>query len=387
MVKALLGYVKELTRNLLKLETIIFLLVFSSNFSVGEFSVSQFIYIILAFFFLWRYRKYIASTKAIIFFYYFMVASVVNYALYHNSSAFGSSLRFVFNLFIYILLLMSLNNNYMRKRIIYGYLYACEFFSLVIIVQFLIYYLLGINLQINIGQFNPTGNAYDPASMMVGSLYRTSGLFNEPSWYASFCAPCIFIADKLRDRIGYFVCLFGIIFSTSGVGYAVLGVYGLWKIFKMKPIYVIMIMIAFVLLMTPIMFLLVPSIEKISFENTRLAVYAYIFTKSVYSIWGVNPGSLYMSNGEFEYFLNTLSFVYLFWGIVGLLVFVKIFYYNKVILLTLAIIAVIAIEGLYGRIDFWMMLLACRLYNSELISECRARSHIKNNGNENTYIR
>jgi len=369
MIKSILKYIKELISKLPKWETVLFLLVFSTNFSVGQFSISQYIYIVLSIFFFWKCRELVKSTRPILFFYYFLVMSVFNFILYQNLSALGSSFRFVFNLFVYILLLVSFDNQLYRKRVIWGYIYACEFFSLVIIVQFIVYYIVGVNLQINIGQFDPTGNQYDHTGLLADKLYRTGGLFNEPSWYASFCAPCIFIVDKLRNRIGYLVCLFGIILSTSGVGYAALGVYGLWKTFKLKPIYTLMILVIVISLLTPIMFLLAPSIDKLSLENSRLEVYAYIYSKAIISLFGVNLNSLYVTEGEFEYFLNTFSFVYLFWGLVGLFIFIRIFYYKKIVFLTIAIVAVIMIEGLYGRIDFWMMLLACRLFNSELAVE------------------
>lgn len=371
MIKSFICFISELTKNLVKWPTIIFLLVLSSSFVLVGINISQFIYGFLAFFFFFKNHKYIQNTKVIKYVLFFSVVAFINFFLYQNKEAFGSSLRFIYNLLLYSVFLMSFDNRITRPKVVNGYIYASTFFSLFIIIQFITYYLLGVNIKIAYGDYNTTGSAYDPLS---GMLYRTGGFFNEPSWYAAFCSPCIFIVDRLKNKKALIICILGTFLSTSGTGYLVLAFYGLWKIFNMKPIYTLICLVIIIILLTPIMYLLAPNIDKMNLENERLSIYAYMYMNSVITLLGTSPNPLYV-DGKLDFFLNTLSFIYLFWGALGIAAFYRVSYYNKMIFLTFSIFAVMAVEGLYGRMDFWMMLLACKLFNIELnLSQtCRVR--------------
>ena len=355
----------EMVSNLFKWYTILSLMVVFSNFNIGSGILSQYIFGFLSIYYLIKYRNRIGNLRPFLYFVFFFALSIWNYFLYSNIEAMGSSLRFVFNLFIYLCLMLSFDNAITRTKIVDGYEYACVFFSLFVIVQFLSFYILGVNLTFDFGEYMGLpnhANEYDPT---IGGLYRTGGMFSEPSWYASFVTPSVFILTQRKKYIYLGICVVGTVFSTSGVGFAVLAIYSLWVINRLKPIYKMIALTLIILSLIPLAFLMSHALSELRLENSRLLIFSAIVIEHLHSLFGVDPHQLYYG-GEFVFFMNTAAFIYLFYGIVGFGVFIKLIYFKRLKLMTLSIIAIMAIEGLYGRVDFWIMILVGRLYNNQI---------------------
>lgn len=345
--------------------TLLFLLVFTSNIVIGSFLLSDALYGLLTVFVFLKTKRDKGAYFTYCYLLYFAFAAMLSFHMYSNAKGLQSSLRFIYNFFLCITLIISLDHNEYRSKIIRGYLNACCVFSFIIFLQILLYYVFKINLNLDFGDLasqQNVANEYDPLSDL---MYRTGGIFKEPSYYTAFVGPSIFMLYKYRYFKRFIYVLMGMIFSTSGLGFAVILIFGSYIIInankKFKFLFIILCAIIFVSLPFVFQHVLLGGSNEIRLVEPFTA----LFEEGNVGLFCGNPAMHYYKD-EILIWINTFVFILLYFGIVGMLLFLKFIYYKQALYLTVTILCLIIIEGLYGRIDFWMTVLACSLFNKEL---------------------
>lgn len=360
-MKSIINYLK----NYKKWHTVIFLLVIFSNLEIGNFLLSDIIYGFFAVYVFLKFKK--SPTNGIVIF-YFITITLMNYIAYSNFRALLSTLRFDFGLIICMLLYSRFNNSVYRRKLVNGYCYACVLFSLFVLFQFFCYYVLKVNIDFSFGDYAREENSAGSYDVLSDLYYRTGGMFKEPSWYAAYVSPVLFILTIQKRHKELIICLVGLLASTSGLGFAILAIYAIWTALLFDKKVGTFVVFAVFLAYTYLPFLFNKLSGGVLGENSSFAIRIIepfeILNNIKFSIIGINPSYHYDSSGSVMYFLNTFMFIYYYFGIIGLFLFLKFIFTKKIPILCISIIVVILIEGLYGRIDFWMMLLACLLFNS-----------------------
>lgn len=358
------------SKNFLNCYTLIFILVIFSNFSVGNFLLSDFIFTFICFGALIKTSHYKRDKRVFLYILYFVFASILVFLLFGNTRGLLSSLRFVVGLFFCTVLYFSYGSNEYRNKMIDGYCYACVFFSIFVIIQFCSYYILHINIDFSFGEFSKEEFASSYYVPLTDLFYRTGGLFKEPSWYAAYITPVCFMLTKDKRYKELFVCIVGLLMSTSGLGFLILAVYIIWLIVSYNR--KLGILVAFVFLATYFYLPFIFERMEGGVENTTLGIRLLEPLENVrglnaISIIGLNPSYHYHDSGGYRFFANTLIFIYLYFGIIGVYVFWKFICFKKIFILSFVILTIISIEGAYGRVEFWMMILACKMYSNKLI--------------------
>ena len=295
---------------------------------------------------------------------FFLILAWLNYIRFGSLQIFQSHLRFVFNCTIYITLLTCFfrRNSEERERLVNTYIYVCVLYSAFISIQYLSFYIFNYNIKLNLGGSNAAG-LYIPSKEVN---YRTGGFFNEPSWYAVFVSPVLDIAFRKKKYYQLFICIVGILLSTSALGYLSLAIFIVvrcnWKYGKYSLLFVVF---------TLILWCMFPNIfsrlfdalnfgeDAVNSNNARVIAPFTIAVREM-SVWGTNIADLYETYGGI--FFNTFTFIFLSFGMAGLVVFLSMIWNRHNLLLSLIIVMLIAIEGCYGRIDFWMGLLATSVF-------------------------
>lgn len=345
--------------------SLLFFLVITSNIVMGAFLLSDALYGLIATFLFLKNKKNVKSYLIFSYIIYYVLASILNYNYYANERGLQSSLRFIYNFFLCIIFIACLDQKEMRKKIIDGYLNACLFFSFFIFLQIFLYYVLKINLNLDFGDLASQQNMaseYDPLSDL---MYRTGGLFKEPSFFAAFVSPSIFILYRYRYFKKLFYVLLGIIFSTSGLGFAVILIFSSYIIVNANTKFKILFVIFCFLIFVSIPFVFQHVMLGGSTEIRLVEPFVALIEEGDIGLLGGNPAMHYFGD-EILLWINTFVFILLYFGFLGILLFIKFIYYTNAIYLTITILCLIIIEGLYGRIDFWMVVFVSYLFNQEI---------------------
>jgi len=119
--------------------------------------------------------------------------------------------RIVFYYFIFFLAISVLNINF--KKFFRAYIFCAMFFSISLVVQWIIYILLNISipLQLSISYYEPD------ALTILDDSFRSGGWFREPSYFAIFIMPAIFYLQNQKLYLKYFIIVFAGIISTSSL--------------------------------------------------------------------------------------------------------------------------------------------------------------------------
>lgn len=355
-----------------QLYCLVFAFVIFENWALGDkVCLADILYLVFAILFLVRSTNCKSRSKK----YYlypiiFLCIAMYDYFLFHANSMFMSQLRFVYNCSIFAILYNFFLNSssYTKEKLISSYVYICVLFSVFIICQFLSFYLLRYNLSFDFGQFQGSINHASLAVPSLGVVYRTGGFFKEPSWYAVFMGPVLEIAYRKNRLAELIVCIIGIILSTSSMGFLFVVLFLFFNLRRnMKYAIIFLLLIFLVYLAFPMAF--VRFFEALNFEegaensnNSRVLIpFSIIFESDFLSILGMDISSIYSVYQDI--FLNTFLFVLLSFGIVGLSIFVRILVRHKSYGLISIILSTVIIEGCYGRIDFWLALLAASVYS------------------------
>lgn len=362
--------IKVFFQNLFRWETLLFFLVFFSNFAIGSFLLTDILYLLFAAYLMIKYPP--RNDKIMWAVGIFILIGLCNILRFPFSRGSMSMLRFIYNLTIFVIIYLCINKRNLRSKAIEGYIFACCIFSIVVVVQFALFYGIGINLKIDFGEFGREVNAASGYSVLDAVLYRTGGLFKEPSWYAAFCAPVCFLLTMLDKKKELVLCLLGLVLSTSSLAFMVLAIYIVWVVLRYNTKLGILatFVMAGVYYFFPIIFSRLIGSESAgskSFDVRIAGASDFITSNNVISVIGIDPSILYNHDGTPVFFCNTMSFIYLFFGVLGLALFLKLIYFRSNIFLTISIASIMIAEGLYGRIDFWMMLLACKLFNDYFV--------------------
>lgn len=351
--------------------SIFFIVVIFSNFAVGSFVLTDFIFLFLVVNALIKTSSIRKNNSVYFYVAYFVAATFLIYASYHNTRGLLSSFRFVIGMLYCSIFYSAYNNNKYRSKVIDGYCYACVFLSLFVIVQFMSYYVFKVNINFSFGDYSREMNVAGSYDAFSDLFYRTGGMFKEPSWYAAFVTPVCFILTHSKRTKELVVVLLGLLMSTSGLGFSILAIYFVWVVLKFNRKLGV-----FLSLMFGVVYYFLPFIfnktsggvagGNSSFEVRILKPLQVIMEIPEFSIFGLDPSYHYDNGGNVMFFANTLTFIYLYFGIIGMIIFFKFVYFERFFVVTISIIAIIATEGLYGRIEFWMMVLACKLYYDQI---------------------
>lgn len=348
---------------------LIFFSVLFSNYEYGPILVTDLILFVFLFYTFFKTKNSNKTISLFSYVFFFLFLSLLNYVLYSHSRAFLSCIRFVFGLFVCISLYICYKGDNYRKGFVNGYLFSCVCFSAFLLIQFISYYVFNYNISISFGD-NLRGEGgyftdlYDPD---VNQNYRTGGVFLEPSHFASFVAPSIFMLYSKTTMKQFFVVFAALLISTSGLGYVVMSIWGLKLLLskgKSKSKLIIISLVSLTVLLLPMFFVRVSTGG--SYEERIVNGYLILYLKDAISIIGVDPHILLNNDGTFVFWANTIQYLYIHYGVIGILVFLKFIFLRWNVFLFVVLFALIFIEGLQGRIDFWLMLFACKLYDYDM---------------------
>lgn len=325
-------------------------------------------FVAVYFFFKFIRTKKKSSYRYFIFPVLFALIGLYGYTRFGMTKMFMSQLRFVFNCSVFACLMSYFINSDIRKRekLVNSYLYVCLICSTFLVFQFLSFYLLGINLKFDIGEFNAASSEVYSAT----AQYRTGGFFNEPSWFALFMGPSLDIAYRQNKWNELVVFITGLILSTSNMGFLFISFFMFSKIRGTKLKYVVggvlLILITFIAFPYAFnrLFEALTFDGEVSDSNNARVVEPLIesFLENAISPLGINTDMIYYVNEDI--FLNTFVFVLLSFGILGLFLFLKLLLQKKCFVISLILFSAVLIEGCYGRIDFWMTVLAASVFSS-----------------------
>jgi hypothetical protein len=290
----------------------------------------------------------------------FLCFSVINLMRFENQEAFFSQIRYIFNYYVFSAVVFYFLIYEKRKEsFIYTYECICCFFSLFVIVQFFSYYILGVNIPFDFGSYSLEENVASIYNPLDAFLYRTGGFFKEPSWFALFVAPVLDIAYKQKHHKIFQICILGLILSTSSLAILLIAVFFLLRLKQLKFLILFLLCISAICLIFPDIF--ERLLQGGSLQIRVLEPFDFFFKANSSSFIGIDVGRFYFFNGEI--FLNTFVFTYLAFGTIGLLFFLFFFKLEFSLYTSIAMLAIVMIEGCYGRIDFWMALAACFVSN------------------------
>lgn len=350
------------------------------NFKLGEnFVLSDLLYCLFIVVFCFKLVSVRFHSNENFFLYpiVFLLIATFDYGLFHNSKMFMSQLRFVFNCSVFaILATYFIRQNFtIKEKLISTYTYVCVICSCFIIIQFISFYVFRYNLAFDFGSYQGSINHASLETPSLSAIYRTGGFFKEPSWYAVFMGPVLDITYKRKQIPQLIICILGLIFSTSSMGFLFLFFFVAINL-KSNKKYLFLFLAAFIVL-----YFIVPMAFTRLFEamntqdgdnsnNSRVILpFTLVWEHGQFPLFGLDIAILY--DLEDSLFLNTFLFVVTSFGIVGFVFFMRMILNKGFPLLNMILIATVVIEGCYGRIDFWMPLLAatifCKTYKTHTI--------------------
>lgn len=149
----------------------------------------------------------------------------------------GVNMTYLLREIVQIVVFLAVINGSFHIKILLKYCrYIAVCATVLIIVQYLCYYILGFHLQlVAIPLLNPSNSQWFGLirTGLIGvtgsrlSFYRPSAFFLEPSHFAIYCIPVIAVTlfsvtgDEKRERLCALFISLGVFLSTSGLGIAV----------------------------------------------------------------------------------------------------------------------------------------------------------------------
>lgn len=353
-----------------------------NNFRIaGSLLLTDILFTVIAVFMLVESKKTKIKSQAKYIFVYIWITLVIiilNYFYYSNKISALSQLRFLWGGIITFVFIFYYTEK-KSKEFLKQYLSFIVIASIFIISQNVTFHLFNYHFFLSFGDYDLLRFSTDGAVPGVHSYIRSGGLFREPSWYAIFAMPSIFMFHKLREKLNLFLVLLGIVISTSSLGYLFILLFigvlvVLSKSLKLKIYTVLIAIVSFVLL------------YLVYFE------YAFLFDRLIFvletggsaSIRVLDPlehlssnitlfgtDTSFMKSKDEVFFVNTFLYIFFSFGLFGLILFIpliislrlKYIYYSIGLLLT------IVIEGLAGRVDFWVLIVIILLIRSGAFDE------------------
>lgn len=295
----------------------------------------------------------------------YLLLITVNFVIYQEIHSLLSQCRFIFGLIALFVLYLYFNNRdlyYLKKYYINFVIIA----SLFIIIQNFTFHVLGFHFQLSFGKFNLMEISFDGAIPGIHSYIRSGGLFREPSWYVVFLIPGLYLTFKERNFISFFILCLGIIFSTSSLGYLYIFLFILIVVLlsnnnKLKLGFLIVSLFIFsgfylIYLYYEVLFerLIFTLQTGGSLEVRVIEPFKLFFNK--FSLLGANTS--FIGNGN-ELFVNSFLYIFFSFGILGIFLFLPLIisFRQKYLFISICLLLTIIIEGLIGRMDFWIVLL------------------------------
>ena len=351
-----------------------------NNFKISSsFLMTDILYTFLAFYFLYKLKKFQVTVlfKPLFYLSFFIFVSIINYIFYENSTSLLSQFRFIWGLLIFWVFYIYFHQSLIRQETLFkAYLFFCTYCSIFILLQNILFHVFKVNVFITFGEFDLIRNSMDGATSGLDSMVRSGGFFREPSWYAIFMMPAIYMLFELKDYRRLIILILGILLCTSVTGFVYLCTFLFSIAILSSSIKLKLYSILLIILMPIILywaFLTLPFIfERLIyvFENggggsaeTRIFEPFKHFYDNI-SFFGVDVTFL-KDNGN-VFFVNTFLYVFFSFGMVGTMVFLKLLISFKLrfIFLSISLLFAVVIEGLAGRIDFWIIVLICQfIYN------------------------
>lgn len=294
----------------------------------------------------------------------FICISMIGFSMFGATRMLQSQFRFIFNCLVFAIIYtyFHISSTTNKTRLVSSYIYVCIICSTFIVIQFLSFYIFHYNIKFDIGNYN----AASLETFSSGVNYRTGGLFNEPSWFALFVGPALDITYRMKKYKELLICVLGMILSTSSMAFLFLFLFAVSKIKGNNKKYIIymLLLVIGVYLVFPIafdrLFLALSNEEGTSSNDARVFIPFTLALTEAIPLFGMDIGDLYADNDSL--FLNTFVFILFAFGIVGLIIFSSMLYMKRFMLLSAILFLIVIIEGCYGRIDFWMTLLAVSVF-------------------------
>lgn len=300
----------------------------------------------------------------------FGVIAFLDFLFFNSMNMLLSQFRFIYNCTIFVVIARYFlqNENYEVPQLIDSYIYICVLCSMFIILQFLSFYLFHLNLAFDFGAYQGAINHASLEIPSFGSLYRTGGFFKEPSWFAVFMGPSLEIAYQRKYNKQLIICILGLIFSTSSMGFLFIFAFAFINLKNQrKYLFTFLLSICIIYIIFPMAFSRL--FDALTFDshadnsNNARVISPFLLFAHIKQIpvLGMDINLLYLQDKNL--FLNTFLFVFASFGIIGLILFLKILLQPSR-LLSIILLFTIIIEGCYGRMDFWMPLLVSVVYSS-----------------------
>lgn len=320
------------------------------------------------------------SKLLIIFIVYLLSTIAFNYIFYKNTAGLLSQYRFLWGsvvlLFLYV---------YFKDRetihLKRNYINLILFSSVFIILQNVSFHLLKFHFMFTFGDFDLIKNSsfYADPSNPLHLYIRSGGLFREPSWFAIFAMPSIYFLYKSKDIKKLIIIVGGLVLSTSSLGYLFLiflltYIVLLTKSPKIKIYTFLLVFSLFIgayvvytqneFIFERLFFVLETggSIEPRLLEPIRHLI-------ANLSFFGVD--TTFIKSDDERLFIATLLYVIFSFGFIGLLLFFPLIVSLKLryIYFSMSLFLIVLIEGLSGRIDFWVLILIFLLTKSNKLQK------------------
>ena len=292
---------------------------------------------------------------------------VFNFLYFENTTSLMSQFRFLWGLAVLLIFLLYFSDEHRSIILLDYYLKFVVFSSFFIILQNLSYHVLGFHFFLSFGTFDLIRVSTDGAIPGVHTYIRSGGVFREPSWFAIFVMPSLFMLHKLVKLKQLAIVLVALIMSTSSLGYVFILLFvGVLVAFsnnlKLKIVVVLLSILSLILLYLVYIkfeFLferLIFVMETGGSASIRLIDPLRYFADNI-TFFGTDTS--FMKNDDEVFFVNTLLYIFFSFGCIGLMLCLPVFfsYKLKYLYYSLGVFTSILIEGLSGRIDFWILLL------------------------------
>lgn len=350
-----------------------FLLVFSvifNNFCIyGSFLLTDLIYTALGFVMLYRQKNLkLDQYTGYLLFFIFTISSLIliNFLWFDNTSGLFSQLRFIWGAAIAFIVSIYLQQSKSVDYFIHFYLVFIVCCSLFIIIQNFLFQFFNINIFLSFGEFSLIKNSTEGAQLGINNTIRSGGFFREPSWYAVYAMPALPILHTNKNNLFLLVTVLGILASTSSLGYAFLLLFILTRLvslnnFKDKLFIIlqlVLILFALWLLYLKYDFLferLIFTLDTGGSASTRIFEPLKYLGDNI-SLFGSD--TRFIKSEENILFVNTLLYIIFSFGIFGLFTFFPLVFSVKLkhAYYSIGLLTCIAVEGLSGRIEFWILI-------------------------------
>ncbi len=299
-----------------------------------------------------------------------LIAGILFYFLFNNKLKFFFELKLILATYVYLLisafiLVIFFDNNIDHKRllgyllIIISFIFYFNIFSYLNIskileiflcihvvafyIQFFCHYILNLNIDYIVHFTGEEQRTYgDGLYIILGELYRSTGLFIEPGTYVSFIAPIIALYSKYFKFLKFSFYIYFFSLATLVLSFSTLGLIYFLIILFFIPFNRFLKLILFLgAITTSFSYYVWRFIDKVNFGggsglDSRIGFIEYIYSSIMNSYFNLFFGSgLLTTDNNINFAVNDSSLlVYIFFssGIFGLLFFIinKLIIYKKI---------------------------------------------------------